>query len=213
MKRVGDLGTTYGKGDVDMPVDFRSLKELVYANRSCRRFKQNEVVSRQTLTDLVDLGRMSASGNNLQPLKYMLVHEPEVAGRVFPTLRWAAWLKDWPGPGEGERPAAYVVILDDKRVKRSVGVDHAIAAQSILLGARTLGLAGCMIASIDRDVLRQVLDIPEGAFDIPLVVALGRPAETIVVETVPADGNIAYWHDEAGVHHVPKRTLEDIIVR
>ncbi len=195
-----------------MPVSFQSLKELVYANRSCRRFKEKEPVSRQTLVDLVDLGRMSASGNNLQPLKYILVDDPELGARVFSTLRWAAWLTDWPGPGEGERPAAYVVILDDKRVARSVGVDHAIAAQSILLGARTLGLAGCMIASINRDVLRQVLDLSD-TYDIPLVVALGRPAEAIVVEPVPASGNIAYWHDEAGAHHVPKRALGDIIVR
>lgn len=195
-----------------MPVDFRSLKELVYANRSCRRFKENEPVSRQTLLDLVDLGRMSASGVNLQPLKYILVNDPSTNARICPALRWAALLKDWPGPAEGERPAAYIVILDDKRVARSVGVDHAIAAQSILLGARTLGLAGCMIASINRDALRQVLGIAD-TFDIPLVVALGRPAETVVVDPIPAGGSTAYWHDEKGAHHVPKRALEDIILK
>ena len=194
-----------------MAIDFRSFKELVYANRSCRRFREDEAVSRQTLVDLVDLGRMSASGVNLQPLRYILVNDPETNARVCPLLRWAALLKDWGGPGPGERPAAYIVILDDTTVTRSVGVDHAIAAQSILLGARVLGLAGCMIASMARDRLREVLGIPE-KYAIPLVVALGRPAEDVVVEPIPAGGATAYWHDEEGVHHVPKRDLKDIII-
>ena len=187
------------------------LKDLIVRNRTCRRFVQDVAVPRQTLRELVDLARLSASGANLQPLKYILSCEPEKNALIFPHLGWAGYLKDWPGPKEGERPSAYIVILGDTQVSRSFGCDHGIAAQSILLGATDKGLAGCMIGTVDRQQLQKVLEIPSH-FEILLVLALGKPAETVVLETVGADGDIRYWRDEAGVHHVPKRSLDDIIL-
>jgi len=68
-----------------------------------------------------------------------------------------------------------------------------------------------MIGSVMRDDLRAALAIP-GRYDILLVLALGKPAETIIIEPMPASGSTAYWRDEHGVHHVPKRALEDLIV-
>ena len=187
------------------------LKELIVRNRTCRRFVQNAPVSRQTLRELVDLARLSASGANLQPLKYILSYEPEKNASIFPHLGWAGYLKDWPGPEEGEKPSAYIVILGDTQISRSFGCDHGIAAQSILLGAAEKGLAGCMIGTIDRLQLQKVLEIP-ARFEILLVLALGKPAETVILESVGSDGNIQYWRDEDGVHHVPKRALDDIIL-
>jgi nitroreductase len=187
------------------------LKHLIVRNRACRRFIQNVPVARQTLRELVNLARLSASGANLQPLKYILSYEPEKNASIFPHLGWAGYLKDWPGPIEGERPSAYVIILGDMQISQSFGCDHGIAAQSILLGAAEKGLAGCMIGTIDRQELRKSLDIPS-RFEILLVLALGKPAETVVLETVGPDGNIQYWRDEAGIHHVPKRPLNEVIL-
>ena len=187
------------------------IAELVKGNRSCRRFHQDVPVSLETLKGLVNLARLSASAANLQPLKYLLSCEAEKNAAIFSCLAWAGYLKDWPGPAEGERPAAYIVVLLDRQIAKDAGCDHGIAAQSILLGAREQGLGGCMLGSIQRDRLRQLLKIPE-TLDILLVIALGRPQETVVLEEVGPDGNIKYWRDEAGVHHVPKRRLEEIIV-
>lgn len=187
------------------------FEELIKGNRSYRRFHQEEPVSLETLKGLVNLARLSASAANLQPLKYLLSWELEKNAAIFSCLAWAGYLKDWPGPAAGERPAAYIVILGDTQISKNFGCDHGIAAQSILLGAREQGLGGCMLGSIQRDRLRQLLQIPE-ALDILLVIALGRPQETVVLEEVGPDGNIKYWRDPAGVHHVPKRPLEDIIV-
>lgn len=187
------------------------LKDLVLKTRSYRRFNQNVQVDRETLVELIDLARQTASGSNAQPLKYYLSCSSEQNALIFSCLKWAAYLTDWEGPEEGEKPAAYIVILGDKNIRQTAGYDPGIAAQTIMLGASEKGLGGCIIASIQRDQLRQNLDIPEH-LDFLLVLALGKPNETVVIETVSPDGKIEYWRDEQGIHHVPKRTLEELII-
>ncbi len=187
------------------------LKDLVLKNRSYRRFYQDRPISRETLTELVDLARFSATGSNMQPLRFILSADAEKNAQIFPTLAWAGYLKDWGGPAEGERPSAYIVILLDKEIRQSAGCDHGIAAQSIMLGAVEKGLGGCMIGSIKRDELRQVLNIPD-RYDILLVLALGVPKETVVLDDIGPEGSTKYWRDSAGVHHVPKRSLDELII-
>ena len=187
------------------------IADLVQANRSCRRFYGNHAVEVKTLEALVDLARLSASGANLQPLKYILSCQPPINAEIFSCLGWAAYLKDWPGPEPGERPSAYIVILGDTTISKGFGVDHGIAGQSMLLGAREKGLAGCMLATINRKDLRKVLNI-EARYKILLVLAIGKPKEEIVIETVGPDGSIRYWRDAEGVHRVPKRSLQELIV-
>jgi len=187
------------------------ISELVEANRSCRRFYEDHPVELKTLEELVDLARLSASGANLQPLKYILACRPDVNAEIFSCLAWAGYLKDWPGPDPGERPSGYIVILGDTTIKEEFGVDHGIAGQSMLLGAREKGLAGCMIASINRKDIRPMLNI-ESHLKILLVLAIGKPKEEVVIEPVGSDGSILYWRDAEAVHHLPKRALTDIIV-
>lgn len=187
------------------------IKDLVSKSRSYRRFYQDEQISLDTLRELVDLGRLSPTGANLQPLKYMLSVDAEKNAAIFANCAWAGYLKDWPGPVEGERPAAYIIILGDTTISRSFGCDHGIAAQSIMLGAAELGLAGCMIGSIKRGDLVKALNIP-AHFEILLILALGKAKETVVMDPLAADGSIKYWRDEQQVHHVPKRALKDIII-
>ena len=187
------------------------INELVEANRSCRRFYEDHQVELKTLEELVDLARLSASGANLQPLKYILACQPDVNAQIFSCLAWAGYLKDWPGPEPGERPSGYIVILGDTTISKEFGVDHGIAGQSMLLGARDKGLAGCMLGSINRKDLRPILNI-ESHLKILLVLAIGKPKEEVVIEPVGSDGSILYWRDAEAVHHLPKRALTDIIV-
>jgi len=189
-----------------------NVRELVTNTRSCRRFDQKRPVSLQILRDLADLARMGASAANRQPLKYILINEPQACERVFAHTAWAAYLKDWAGPAEGERPAAWIVILGDRSIATEYWCDHGIAAQNMLLGATEAGMAGCLIGAIKkREELAAKLRLPEN-LEIILLLALGFPAETRRLEPVGPDGDIKYWRDEDGVHHVPKRALSDIIV-
>jgi nitroreductase len=187
------------------------IEEFIRQNRSCRRFYQDYEIDTKTLKDLVNLARLSASAANLQPLKYILSSTAEKNEQIFSCLAWAAYLKDWPGPKAGERPSAYIIILGDTNIAKDFWCDHGIASQSILLGAREKGLAGCMIGAINRKGLRDILNI-QGRFKILLVLAIGKPKEEIMIETVGDDDNIKYWRDNDSVHHVPKRKLEDIIL-
>jgi len=187
------------------------IRDLILKNRSYRRFHQEVAIEPETLRELVDLARLSASAANKQPLKYILSCDPQKNGLIFPHLTWAGYLEDWPGPSEGERPSAYIVILGDTEISQSFGCDHGIAAQSILLGATEKGLGGCIIGSIDREGLRKALGIPP-RYEILLVLAIGKPRETVVIETVGPDGDIKYWRDDEGIHHVPKRPLDEIII-
>ena len=187
------------------------IENLIHKTRSCRRFFENHPISKEILRDLVDMARLSASAGNRQPLKYILSNDKERNEIIFPKLMWATYLKDCHGPEEGERPSAYIVVLGDRQIRESFGCDHGIASQSILLGATHMGLGGCIIGSVDKIGLREDLQIPD-RYEILHVIALGRPKEKIVIETVGPDGDIRYWRDDSGVHHVPKRPLDELII-
>lgn len=188
-----------------------SLKDLVYKTRSYRRFEESYHIDMKILEGLVDLARMSASAANRQPLKYLLYNTPEFCERIFPSIAWAAYLKDWSGPVPGERPSAYIIILGDKSITESFSVDPGIASQSIMLGATEAGMGGCMIASIKREALRDDLKIPE-RFDILLILALGKPVEKIIIDEIK-DNDVKYWRDDRDNHHVPKRPLDELIIK
>ncbi|MFW6170945.1 MAG: nitroreductase family protein [Planctomycetota bacterium] len=186
-----------------------TLKELLARSRSFRRFHQY-ALKEQTLVELLELARLCPSAANRQPLKYVLAWKPEQTAVIFPHLRWAAALAPWPGPSKQERPTGYMIILGDTRVSRQCGVDCGIVAQTIQMGAAERGLGACMVGSIDRAALNSDLRLPD-FLEIQLVIALGKPSETVVLEEGSPDER-PYWRDAKSVHHVPKRSLSELRV-
>jgi nitroreductase len=168
-----------------------TFRELMERNRSRRKFDESRPVSAGELAELVDLVRFMPSGRNLQPLKYIVTADPAQCTEIFPLLGWAGYLTDWKGPAEGERPTGYIIMLLDKDLADTPHCDHGIACQSLMLGAVEKGYGGCIIAT---------------------VLALGVPAQEVVLESLPSDGSIKYWTGEDGKHHVPKRGLDEILV-
>jgi nitroreductase len=188
------------------------LKDLIRRNRSYRRFYKKREVPRALLEEFIELAQLSPSASNLQPLKYIISRTAESNDKIFETLAWAGYLTDWSGPGDGERPAAYIIILLDENISKKSDCDHGIVAQSVLLGAVEKGLGGCIIGSIQREKLRSYLEIPDH-LKILLVLALGYPKEEVKIESLPADKSIRYWRDAHQVHHVPKRSLQELILK
>lgn len=187
------------------------LKEIVRNNRTYRRFYQDAAIGRDTLEELVDLARLSSCGSNLQSLKYYLSNDEETNAVIFRHLRWAGYYRDWDGPEEGERPSAYIVMLGDSEIATQHFWDHGIACQSILLGATEKGFGGCMFAAVDKKGLAEALQLPE-RYEMLVVIALGKPKETVQLEEITDPKNVKYWRDADGVHHVPKRKLADLLL-
>jgi nitroreductase len=188
------------------------FKDLVKKSRSYRRFYGDKNITRDELREIVELVRFTPSAANLQPLKYILVCEEEMNKKVYETLAWAGYLKDWNGPIESERPTGYVIMLRDKSITQKQSLDEGISAQTICLGATEMGLGGCILGSINRAKLTETLNISDD-FEIALVIALGYPKENVIVEDLNEDGSIKYYRDEEGNHYVPKRSLEDLIIK
>jgi len=187
-----------------------NIAELVKKCRGYRRFAGDFKIERETLTALIELVRYTASGANLQPLKYAISCDKQKNSMIFDCLAWAGYLKDWDSPVETERPTGYIIILNDTSIAKTCGHDAGIAAQTIMLGAVESGLGGCIFGSIDRKQLAASLNIPD-TYEIILVLALGKPAEDVVIEEA-AGGNIKYYRDENQTHHVPKRPLDELLL-
>ncbi len=188
------------------------LKDLVKACRSYRRFFEDVPIPMDDLRDMVDTARLTASAANAQALRFRIVTDAKEKEGVFAAINWAAALKDWDGPAEGERPSAYIVIACDLSIGRNKQWDDGITAQTIMLSAVEKGFGGCMIGSCRREDVARALDIDTSAYSIDLVLALGKPRETVVIVPVGSDGSTTYYRDANGVHYVPKRDLEDVML-
>jgi len=186
------------------------MYDLLIKNRSYRRFDEDKRLSREYLRGLVNLARICPSSRNQQALKFKLVSSREDCGILFPSLAWAGYIRGWDGPGPGERPSGYIIVAGDRNLGNSFLTDLGIAAQTILLGAVNDGYGGCMIASVKKEKVRLDFSIPD-IYEILLVIALGKPVEKVVIDDM-TDGDVKYWRDSQGVHHVPKRGLNELII-
>lgn len=191
---------------------FDAFQTLVLKNRSYRRFYEDEPISLKTLGKLASLARIVPSSANSQAIKLMLIHTRDTNAKVFQTLGWAGMLADWDGPVEGERPSAYIILLNDLALGKNKRMDDGIIAQTILLGAIAEGYGGCMLGNINRTQLSKVLNIDLEKYSIDLVLALGKPKEEVVLEEITLLHGTRYYRDEQDIHHVPKRSLEELII-
>ena len=190
------------------------MQEIIAKTRTFRRFIQKERISLTTLEELIDLARLGGSARNGQPWQYMPINTPELCAKVFPYLGWAGYLTDWKGPVEGERPSAYILCLLNKQwlkgSESEAQFDLGVATQNLLLGAMEKRIGGCRIGAFNPQ-LASLFVMPDH-LQLSLVIALGKPRETVILEECKNDEDIRYWRDEHGIHHVPKRTLESCLV-
>jgi nitroreductase len=190
------------------------MRELITKTRSFRKFRQDQLISTADLHDLINLGRLGGSARNCQPWQYMAITDSGQCQSIFPHIGWAGYLPDWKGPSEGEKPSAYILCLLNhewlKGNEKEAWFDLGVSSQNLLLGAMEKGIGGCRIGSFSPKIA-DLFDFPE-QLKLSLVIALGYPSETVVLEDTGEDGDIRYYRDEKEIHHVPKRPLDDIIL-
>ncbi len=195
----------YQKGNISM------IYELVKKNRSYRGYDESVKVSRETLEELVECARLTASSVNRQPLKYFLACEEETAALVQQETRWAKGLPDLTLPHPGKCPTAFIVICQDDRIDQNLNrfqKDIGIVAQTMLLAAAEKDLGGCMIGNFRAGSLSAALGLNEHIHPL-LILAIGRPDEQVRIVEVGEDGSVDYYRDEQDIHYVPKRSLAD----
>jgi len=185
-----------------------SLYELILSRRSIRQFKP-EPVSRSILEKLINAARLAPSGANLQPLEFVVVDEEEVRKRLFPCLRWAAYIAPEGNPQPGHEPVAYVVVLVNLKLrKKGYERDVGAAVENMILAAWEERVGSCWIANADIEKIKDMLNVPED-YKVDSVLALGYPAEEPITEELKE--SVKYWKDSKGRLHVPKRRLDDIV--
>lgn len=185
------------------------ISELIKKSRSYRRFDTERRISEEELLLMIESARCSPSAANRQRIRFALVNDKEICDKIFPNLSFAGYLKEWNGPIESERPAAYIVLFTATQIDTSLSIDIGIAAQSILLTATEMGLGGCMFRSFKREELEQILN--KDGYSPELVIALGKPTENVYLTEVK-NGDIKYYRDENDDHVVPKYSLNELII-
>ena len=199
------------------PLQFmRGMKmlELIKKTRSYRRFDEHRRIAQDDLKQLIELARLGGSARNQQAWQYMLITDADLCELIFPHIGWAGYLSDWKGPVPGERPSCYIFCLLNrdwlKGPEKEAQFDLGTATQNLLVGATEKGIGGCRIGAFSPKLAEKF--IMPANLELSLIVALGYPAEEIVITDLPAVNDIKYWRDRNDVHFVPKRALEDIIV-
>lgn len=192
---------------------FEWLKSLLIHDRSTRIFDATRPVGREMLVQMISLLPYCASGRNLQPLKYRLVHKPEECEAIYATLKWAGYYSDWDGPSPNHRPTAYLVQCLDTELTTNCLCDDGLHLQTLTLGATTLGLSGCIIKAFDAAALRSALSLAP-RFNPLYILALGYGEEKIIIERLNPEIKDAHkYHRLAdGTHVVPKRDAESLII-
>lgn len=192
----------------------KTFREIVIANRSYRGYDESYKFTKEKLEEYVDLTRFTPSSVNMQPFKYYVAYEKSNVDTIQKMTKWARALPELNLPYEGKRPTGFIIICQDTNIFSNTNrfmKDVGIVAQTILLQAAEDGLGGCMIGNFNAEEVKSTLGLSDNLLPL-LIVALGKPAEKIVITEVKEDGKTDYYRDENDVHYVPKRSLEDILI-
>ncbi len=187
------------------------FKGLVAKARTYRRYHQDKPVPMELLMEIIDTTRLTPSASNAQPLRYALSASQEMNARLFPLVRWAPAIDNWDGPAEGQRPVAYIVIAADTKSPVPPQMDAGIAALAIQLGLAEKGIGCCIFNHFEADAVHAAIGF-RSYLAVQLVIAVGYPAETIIIEELNKGKPYQYHRDEQGQHYVPKRLLKDIVM-
>lgn len=187
------------------------MLEFLRGRRTIRRFEPRPVDA-GLLREAVDAARIASCGTNRQTLKYIIVESPAVVAQIQPLVHWAACLPPEQGcPRPGEQPVAFIAVLQDERLPGCSDVDVGLALGSLTADAWSHGVGSCIMGSIDRPALTRLLQLPEGV-TLRYMVALGYPAHKSHLVPIQ-NGDVNYYLDENRDYCVPKRPLEEVLLK
>ena len=188
-----------------------AVYKAIISRRTIRRFKQRPI-PKSILKRLINAARLSPSAANLQPLEFVVITDKATCAKVFVHLRWAGYIVPYGTPSPEERPVAYIAVLVNKikAQPKYCTYDVGAAIENILLTAWEQNIGSCWMQAIDRDKIKEILNISKD-FRLDSIISLGYRAESPVVEGFR--GSVKYWKDKKGALHVPKRNISQILYK
>ena len=186
-----------------------SVMEKLLTRRTYRRFEQKSV-PQDVVEDLIDAVRLSSCGANRQAVRLIVVQSPEMAAKVHPLVKWAAYLPPEQGtPKAEELPTLYAAVVQDTSIPGDLNTDTGIALANMTLAAWDKGVGSCIMGAINKPALTELLGIEEPQ-KLAFMVAFGYPTHKARIVPLTEETGVKYYLDENRDYCVPKRSREEI---
>lgn len=214
-KREQELGLGHagGLGAVSSPFSSLSRKpsldELIARNRSHRAYDRTYKVHRLQLEAIVAVNTRLASGRNAQTLRFRIVTPDDEHSAEIGRIKIGGFLPELGLPVPGTEPSAFVVACSTVEENSTVDIDLGISLQTMGLKAVELGLNALIIRAFDRKWLKELLCLE---YEPLAILAVGKGCDNIVLEATSGK-DLKYYRDAEGRHHVPKLSLEEIMIK
>ena len=186
-----------------------SVMEKLLTRRTYRRFEQKSV-PQDVVEDLIDAVRLSSCGANRQAVRLIVVQSPEMAAKVHPLVKWAAYLPPEQGtPKAEELPTLYAAVVQDTSIPGDLNTDTGIALANMTLAAWDKGVGSCIMGAINKPALTELLGIEEPQ-KLAFMVAFGYLTHKARIVPLTQETGVKYYLDENRDYCVPKRSREEI---
>lgn len=158
--------------------------ECLKTRRSIRRFTE-EVISKELITEIIDVARMAPTWKNTQTIRYMVVQDRETIDKLaaecmigfefnqktLSKCNNVMLILQKNGICGYERDGSFSTNKED----RWEMFDAGIATQTFCLAAHDKGIGTCIMGVFDGEEIKKYVNIPEG-LSVAAVVPFGVPA-------------------------------------
>jgi nitroreductase/predicted lactoylglutathione lyase len=148
---------------------YLSGDELLLTRRSIRRFTPKSIPD-DILNQVLNISRFAPTARNTQPYYFKIIEDREL-------IRKLSEVRGKSSSPIDKAPLAIAICSDPKISKRYIQ-DGCIAAYHFMLSAWYYGLGTCWIAAMDRDEVKDLLEIDRNHY-VVTVTPLGYPEGAI----------------------------------
>ena len=186
-----------------------SLDTLLRKNRSHRAFDTSYNVAMRQLETIVAVNTKLPSGRNAQTLRFKLLDSQNGGEDFCRFLHLGGYLPELHLPAPATEPKAFIIVCSTEQESPIVDIDLGISLQSMALKAVEIGLNALIVRAFNRQEIKDALGLQ---LDPLAVLAIGKGAETIVLDEAPAGSDLRYFRTADGTHHVPKIAISDLLL-
>ncbi len=140
--------------------------EAIESRRSIRKYKKDQPVEEEKLNKVLEACRASPSSHNGQPWEFIVIKNKNTLKEISKETAYGQFLANV--------PMGVAIVLDPNVSQSFHMVDGGILTEIFALAAHALGLGTCWVGTMNREKVKQMLNIPEGKV-LLTVLPLGYP--------------------------------------